>query len=357
MEKTVTSVENWRLVVLLTDATIMEAMTVIDRGALRVALVVDASYRLIGVLTDGDIRRGLMVGVTLSEPVTKVMCSKPFVANEVDSTEKIFSLMAAETIEHIPIVDDGGFLIGLKTLRELARPKQRNNWVVLMAGGLGSRLGELTKECPKPLLKVGDKPILELILESYIANGYHRFFLSVNYKKEMIKEYFGDGSNWGVTIEYLEEQERLGTAGSLALLPETPTEPFFVMNGDLLTRINFNDLLEFHNTQSSKATLCVRKIEQTIPYGVVDVDEHQLVGIEEKPTHSYFVNAGIYLLNPDVLPYLTQTANSDMPDLFRQIIDKGHQTAAFPFFDYWLDIGQQGDFYQACQDYQEHFSC
>jgi dTDP-glucose pyrophosphorylase/CBS domain-containing protein len=351
----VTSVENWRLVVMQPTATILESMSVIDQGALRVALVVDEKYRLLGVITDGDIRRGLLGGIGLSESVTKVMCDRPYVANSGDSQEKIFSIMNANSIEHIPVVDDIGALVGLKTLRELARPQLRDNWVVLMAGGLGSRLGPLTKECPKPLLKVGSKPILELILEGYIAHGYHRFFFSVNYKKEMIQDYFGDGSDWGVTIRYLEEEGRLGTAGSLALLPEIPAEPIFVMNGDLLTRINFNDILDFHHEHNSKATLCVRKMEQTIPYGVVETDNHQLLTIEEKPVHSYFVNAGIYLLDPDILPLLSGAANVDMPDLFRRIIEHGHATAAFPFLDYWLDIGQRGDFHQACQDYPELF--
>ena len=350
-----TLVENWRLVVMQPKATIIDAMTVIDRGALRVALVVDEQYRLLGVVTDGDIRRGLLSKIDLNASVAKVMCNSPFVANVGDSQEKIFSLMNAKTIEHIPVVDDLGVLVGLKTLRELARPRTRDNWVVLMAGGLGSRLGPLTKECPKPLLKVGAKPILELILESYIAHGYNNFFFSVNYKKEMIQDYFGDGSNWGVRIRYLEEKGRLGTAGSLALLPETPKEPFFVMNGDLLTRINFNDILNFHQEHQSKATLCVRKVEQTIPYGVVQTDRHQLLTIEEKPTQSYFVNAGIYLLDPQVLPYLSGVSNFDMPDLFQRIIAGGHETAAFPFLDYWLDIGRRGDFHQACQDYQEVF--
>ncbi|MBF0454297.1 MAG: nucleotidyltransferase family protein [Magnetococcales bacterium] len=336
-------------------ATIMDAMAVIDQGALRVALVVDESYRLLGVITDGDIRRALINRIELTESVAKVMCNRPFVAHLADSQEKIFSLMNAKTIEHIPIVNDGGILVGLKTLRELARPATRDNWVVLMAGGLGSRLGPLTKECPKPLLKVGSKPILELILESYIAHGYHRFYLSVNYKKEMIQDHFGDGSDWGVTIRYLEEEGRLGTAGSLALLPETPTEPFFVMNGDLLTRINFNDILQFHQEHQAKATLCVRKMEQTIPYGVVQTDRHQLLAIEEKPVHSYFVNAGIYLLDPVVLNLLSGANSCDMPDLFRLVIEQGHETAAFPFLDYWLDIGQRGDFHQACQDYTEIF--
>lgn len=350
-----TSVENWRRVVVSPQATIMDAMMVIDRGALRVALVVDDQHRLLGLVTDGDVRRGLLKHVALSESVTRVMSQHPYVANVGDSQEKTLALMNAKRIEHIPVVDNEGILLGLKTLRELAQPEIRSNWVVLMAGGLGSRLGALTKECPKPLLKVGAKPILELILESYIAHGYGHFFLSVNYKKEMIQDYFGDGSDWGVSIRYLEEEGRLGTAGSLALLPETPTEPFFVMNGDLLTRINFNDILRFHHNQKSKATLCVREMEQTIPYGVVETDRHRLIGIEEKPVHTYFVNAGIYLLDPSVLPLLSGISNCDMPDLFRRAIDQGYETAAFPFLDYWLDIGRQGDFHQACQDYSEVF--
>ncbi|MBF0448778.1 MAG: nucleotidyltransferase family protein [Magnetococcales bacterium] len=353
--RAVTSVENWRLVVIQPCATIMDAITVIDKGALRVALVVDEQYHLLGVVTDGDVRRALLSRVDLSESVTQVMCSQPFVAYVSDSHEKIFSLMNAKTIEHIPVLSEDGTLVGLKTLREMARPQTRDNWVVLMAGGLGSRLGPLTKECPKPMLKVGVKPILQLIIESYIAHGYYRFYISVNYKKEIIQNYFGNGSDWGVEIRYLEEEGRLGTAGSLALLPEIPSEPFFVMNGDLLTRINFNDILEFHLEHNSKATLCVRKMEQTIPYGVVQTKQHQLLGIEEKPVQSYFVNAGIYLLDPSVLPFLSGANNFDMPDLFRRVIEKGHETAAFPFLDYWLDIGQRGDFHQACEDVSSVF--
>ncbi|MBF0127959.1 MAG: NTP transferase domain-containing protein, partial [Magnetococcales bacterium] len=224
------------------------------------------------------------------------------------------------------------------------------------AGGLGSRLAPLTDMIPKPLLKVGSKPILEVILESFIAYGFHRFFLSVNYRKEMIKEYFGDGSGWGVEIDYLEENGRLGTAGSLSLFKERPEKPFFVMNGDLLTRINFQHVLDFHLEHQSRATLCVRKVEQTVPYGVVRLDAHRLVTIEEKPVQEYFVNAGIYLLDPEVLSFIPGGQYFDMPTLFQNIIKRGETTAAFPFLDYWMDIGRMGDFRQACRDYPEVFA-
>lgn len=346
----------WRQVIINQQTTVLDAMQVIDKGSLQVALVTDASSRLLGVVTDGDIRRGLLRGVSFRDSVEQVMCYNPTVAKETDSIDRILSLMASKEIEQVPIVDADGFLVGLKTLEELTHPRPRDNWVILMAGGLGSRLGDLTKSCPKPLLKVGSKPILEVILESFISQGFYKFFLSVNYKKEMIQQHFGDGSRWGVDIQYIEETERRGTAGPLAMLPEVPSKPFFVMNGDLLTRINFHNILDFHNQNASMATLCVRKIEQTIPYGVVHVDKHHLVNIEEKPVQEYFVNAGIYLLDPCVINYVPREKYFDMPDLFRQMIDQGYETTAFPFLDYWLDIGRMSDFKQACQDYPEFFS-
>ncbi|MBF0429367.1 MAG: nucleotidyltransferase family protein, partial [Magnetococcales bacterium] len=259
-------------------------------------------------------------------------------------------------IEHIPLVDETGHVVGLETMHNLSVPTPRDNWVTLMAGGLGSRLSPLTDMIPKPLLRVGSKPILEVILESFLAYGFRRFFLSVNYRKEMIKEYFGNGSAWGVEIEYLEENGRLGTAGSLSLFKERPEQPFFVMNGDLLTRINFQHVLDFHLEHQSCATLCVRKVEQTVPYGVVRLDAHRLVNIEEKPVQEYFVNAGIYLLDPSVLSLIPKGQYYDMPTLFQSIIRQGETTAAFPFLDYWMDIGRMGDFRQACQDYPEVFA-
>ncbi|MBF0461613.1 MAG: NTP transferase domain-containing protein, partial [Magnetococcales bacterium] len=238
---------------------------------------------------------------------------------------------------------------------ELTQPTPKDNWVVLMAGGLGSRLGPLTEACPKPLLRVGPKPILEVILESFLEYGFKRFYVSVNYKKQMIQSHFGDGSAWGAEIRYLEEKERMGTAGSLSLLPERPAQPFFVMNGDLLTRIHFQHILDFHTKHQAQATLCVRRVEQTIPFGVVEMEQHRLVRIEEKPTHHYFVNAGIYVLEPTLLTLIPDQQYLDMPDLFRRAMAQGHATAAFPFLDYWVDIGQMGDYDRARQEYAQVF--
>ncbi|MEO5352805.1 MAG: nucleotidyltransferase family protein [Magnetococcus sp. XQGC-1] len=347
--------KDWRSVRVGPEATILETIQVIDQGAMRIALVVDGAGHLLGVVTDGNIRRGLLNRIGLQEPVGKIMTANPIVVRTMDAREHVLSLMSARQIEHIPVLDEAGVLVGLEVLQELTQPTPKENWVVLMAGGLGSRLGPLTRECPKPLLRVGPKPILEVILESFLAYGFNRFYLSVNYKKQMIQNYFADGSAWGAEIRYLEEENRLGTAGSLSLLPERPEQPFFVMNGDLLTRINFQHILDFHAQHRAQATLCVRRVEHTIPFGVVEMAQHQLLGIEEKPTHHYFVNAGIYILEPTLLPLIPGGQYLDMPDLFRRAIAQGHATAAFPFLDYWMDIGQMGDYDQACREYAQVF--
>lgn len=347
--------ENWKLVLISPDAPILEAIRVLDRGALRVALVADSEGRLLGIVTDGNIRRGLLNQLALKEPVSHIMNPNPITAKISDSREHILSLMDSKEIDHVPILNHQGVVVGLEILHQLARPPIRKNWVVLMAGGLGSRLGLLTKECPKPLLKVGPKPILEMILESFIEYGFRRFYFSVNYKKDMIQNYFGDGSAWGVEIRYLEEEGKLGTAGSLSLLPEKPKQPFFVMNGDLLTRINFHHILDFHFKHEAHATVCVRRLEHTIPYGVVEVDQHRLINIEEKPVQVYFANAGIYLLDSKLLPLIPEGGYLDMPDLFLAAIKNGHSISAFPFLDYWMDIGRMGDFQKACQEYPQMF--
>ncbi|MEO5340322.1 MAG: nucleotidyltransferase family protein [Magnetococcus sp. MYC-9] len=347
--------KNWRSVLVQPESTILETIQVIDRGALRIALVVTPERRLLGVVTDGNIRRGLLNHVDLQEPVSRIMNPKPITVRVTDAREQVLALMSVREIEHVPVLDEQGILVGLEILQELAQPAAKTNWVVLMVGGLGSRLGPLTQECPKPLLRVGGKPILEVILESFLEYGFRRFYLSVNYKKQMIKEYFGDGSAWGAEIRYLEEKERLGTAGSLSLLSERPEEPFFVMNGDLLTRINFQHILDFHAEHQAQATLCVRRVEQVIPFGVVEIDQHRLTRIEEKPTQHYFVNAGIYVLDPALLSMVADGHYLDMPDLFRQAIRQGHSAAAFPFLDYWMDIGQMGDYDRARQEYAQVF--
>lgn len=334
---------------------ILNTLEIIDRNARQIALVADESGRLLGTVTDGDIRRGLLKGKALQDPISMIMNSFPTVASPYDSRENILALMKIRQIHQIPIVDEDGKIIQVEVLNDLLRPTKKDNWVVLMAGGLGTRLYPLTHDCPKPLLKVGNKPLLETILQSFIEQGFHKFYISVNYKAEMIQDYFGDGSQWGVTIRYLQEKESLGTAGALSLLPELPKDPFFVMNGDLLTKVNFDQLLDFHKTYQAQATMCVREYDHQIPYGVVTLEKQKLVAMEEKPTQRFFVNAGIYVLSPDALKNIPHNRYLDMPTLFEQLMKEEQQTIAFPIREYWLDIGRMADFERANMEFAEVF--
>ena len=263
----------------------------------------------------------------------------------------MLALMRRKGIHHLPLVDEIGLVVGLATSDELTGAAERPNWVVLMAGGLGTRLQPLTDECPKPLLAVGGKPILETILESFAEQGFKRIFLSVNYKAEMIRNHFGAGGRWGVQVEYLHEGPRLGTAGALSLLPERPTVPIVVMNGDLLTRPNFDNFLQFHIAQGATATMAVREYDFQVPYGVVQLDGTRIEAIEEKPVQKFFVNAGIYALSPEALDHLPAETFFDMPTLFEHLIVTGKTTAAYPLREYWLDIGRLDEFERAQREW------
>jgi NDP-sugar pyrophosphorylase family protein len=227
--------------------------------------------------------------------------------------------------------------------------------VVLMAGGMGRRLHPITCDCPKPLIQVGNKPILETILENFIAHGFRRFYISVNYKAEMIKKHFGDGGRWGVEIRYIDEEFALGTAGPLGCLPERSAAPIIVMNGDILTQVNFHQLLAFHAEHRSKATMCVREYDFQIPYGVINLQHHRLVDIEEKPVQRFFVNAGIYALEPEVISMIPKNKHCDMPGLFKEVLQQGYETAAFPVREYWMDVGRIDDLERAKLEYSEVF--
>lgn len=337
------------------EQTILDALRIIDTGSKQIALVVDREQYLLGTITDGDIRRGILRGESLESPATSVMNSAPLTASLSDSKEKIFSLMKRRQLRQIPIINDKGQLVRIDLLDSMLNREERTNWVVLMAGGLGTRLSPLTDNCPKPLLKLGNKPILEIIMENFIESGFKRFYISVNYRAEMIEEYFGDGSKWSVEIRYLNETQRLGTAGALSLIDETPEEPMFVMNGDLLTKVNFQQLLEYHIETKALATMCVREYEYQVPYGVVKVDDHRLLSIEEKPTHKYFISGGIYVVDPKALDFVPSNSFYDMPTLFEQLIGDNQETTVFPIREYWLDIGRMDDFNRATGEYSENF--
>lgn len=337
------------------DASIRDAVKTIDTGAQQIVLVVDRYKHLLGTVTDGDIRRGILSGKSFDDPVAGLMNTSPLIAEPNADRQHLLMLMKQRRIHQIPVVDGNGVVIGIETINELLLPSRRDNIVVLMAGGLGSRLRPLTESCPKPMLPIGSRPILETILENFIEHGFHRFYISVNYKADVVKEYFGNGSRWGVQIEYLEEDHRLGTVGALTLLPETPSEPLFVMNGDILAKVNFSAMLDFHLAYCSVATLGVRQYSHTIPYGVVTVNGHQLVNIVEKPEQNVFVSAGIYLLSPDVLQMIPSDQYYDMPTLFQRAIFSGMSATGFPIHEYWIDIGRIEDFERASQEYRGVF--
>lgn len=342
----------WQKNLIPPTATIRNAIEKIDTTGAQIVLVVDAQTRLLGTVSDGDIRRGLLSGVSLDDFVDRVMNAHPTVAHKKQSRQSIMALMRNKTLFQIPVVDENGIVVGLEVLKKLLG-HARNNWVLIMAGGMGTRLKPHTDNCPKPMLHVGGKPILETILENFIRQDFRRFYLSVNYMADKIIDHFGDGSNWGVEIVYLREHERLGTAGALSLLPAPPAEPIIVMNGDLLTQVNFNQLLDFHAKHKSVATMAVREYEFQVPFGVVNLDSPRILRIDEKPKHHFFVNAGIYVLDPEILTLIPGGRIFDMTTLFDRLIERQLPTAAFPVREYWLDIGRLDDFERAHADFAQ----
>ena len=336
------------------NASIKEALKVIDKGAIKVAVVLSDDGLLLGMLSDGDIRRALLKGMSLDDSIAGIINKHPVVANINDTKERILELANEKKLHQIPIISNGK-LIGIQDIREFLAPKNKPNKVILMVGGLGTRLRPLTNDVPKPMLDVGNKPILHTIVENFAKYGYTDIIMCVNYKSEIIKEYFGNGDKFGVKIEYVLENQRMGTAGALSLLQKRPKDDFFVMNGDLLTNVNFEYLHEYHKDSNALASICIRKYEMQVPYGVVNVRANKVTSIEEKPTQSFFVSAGIYMFSPIVLDFIPKGVFYDMPTLFGELLKQGF--AVYPFFirEYWLDIGKMDEYRRANDEYEGVF--
>ncbi|MCP3672118.1 MAG: CBS domain-containing protein [Gammaproteobacteria bacterium] len=342
---------DWKAVVLRPEDTMENAIQALDREALRIVLVADTKGRLLGTITDGDIRRALIKHFGMDANLDEVMNKEPTIAQVKDGREAILAMMKEKDLLHMPIVDDAGCIVSLETLQHLIKSKKLDNPVFLMAGGFGKRLRPLTNDVPKPLLKVGSKPILEKILNQFIEKGFHNFFISTHYKAEMVREHFGDGGRWDVDIRYVHENEPLGTAGALGLLPDDlPDLPIMMMNGDLLTEVNIERLLEFHNARGGIATMCVREYDFQVPYGVIEAKDGVIKGVIEKPVHKFFVNAGIYVLSQDLVKSVDGTRYLDMPHLLDESIRSGSQVNSFPIHEYWLDIGRMEEFERANRD-------
>ncbi|MDF0518098.1 nucleotidyltransferase family protein [Bradyrhizobium yuanmingense] len=347
--------KSWRKAIVGTQASVGEAIAAIESGSIQIALVLDDQNRLLGVVTDGDVRRGLLRGIALTGLATDIMNRTPVSAPATLSREDRLHLMRQRSIKQLPLVDEGGHLVVVETLDELLEPRQYPNPVLIMAGGLGERLGALTRDVPKPMLNVGGRPLLETIVRNVVQQGFGNIFISVNYKAQTIKDYFADGAAFGANIQYVHETERLGTAGALGLFATPPDLPMIVTNGDILTTINYGALLDFHNGAPAEATMAVREHKVHVPYGVVSTTDGFLQTIREKPTESWFVSAGIYVIGRSVFRHVTPGVSIDMPTVLERVIaDKG-RVAVYPIREYWLDIGRLEDFEQAHAEFHEVF--
>jgi len=346
---------NFEDILLPPDTSILVALERLVESQQQIILVVDDERRLLGTVVDGDVRRGILRKIALESPISEIMKRTPATLTESASRTEALAIMEARGIHQLPVVDTENRVIGLESVTTLLRKLHIDNWVVLMAGGEGSRLRPLTEETPKPLLDVGGRPLIETIVSSFIEQGFKKFFIAVNYKAEMFSAHFGDGSGMGVSIEYLREEEPLGTAGALSLLPEKPDLPIIVMNADVMTAANFRQLLTFHEDHDASATMCVQEYDFEVPYGVAELDGEVLTGVSEKPVQSFFVNAGIYLLSPEALDTIPKGTRYDMTSLYQDLIDSGGKTIAFPLREYWLDIGRISDLEQAQLDFPKIF--
>jgi len=337
------------------SASILEVLKIINETVKQLVLVVDKNKKLIGTINDGDIRRALLNNVSLNSSIEYIYFKTPTVANVNATKQEIINICTAKKIHQIPIIDNDGNIVALEILDELIKAKTKSNKVVLMVGGLGTRLRPLTKKTPKPMLHVGGKPILQTIVEKFADYGFVNIVMCVNYKSHIIQDYFGDGHKFGVKIEYIFEEKRMGTVGALTLLKTLPSEPFFIMNGDILTNINFEHLYNFHLQNSATATMCVREYDFQVPFGVASITNKKITKIVEKPSYNFFVSAGIYMLNPQTIKLIPKNEFYDMPTLFDELIKQNKNTMSFHLKEYWLDIGQMQEYEQANREYFDVF--
>ena len=333
----------WRSTILSPDSLIKDCIVNLNKSGLQIVLVIDETAKLIGTVTDGDIRRGLLRGGQIESPLKSIMRTNALVVPPEMDRVMVEQLMRANKLRQLPVVDSQNRIVGLHLWDEASPSKIRSNLMVIMAGGLGKRLRPYTENCPKPMLHVAGKPMLEHIIERARSEGFQNFILAVNYLGNVIEDYFGDGSNLQVNINYIRESSPLGTAGALALLEKKPTQPIIVTNGDVLSDINYGEILDFHVRHDAVATMAVRLYEWQHPFGVVQTNGVDIVGFEEKPINRTHINAGIYALSPKALTHIEPDSPLDMPSLFENLQAEGNRTVAFPMHEPWLDVGRPDD--------------
>lgn len=333
----------WHQSILPLNSNIKQVISNLNEVGIKIVLIINEAHELEGTISDGDIRRGLLRGLSLDSPVTAVLNRNPLVVPPELGRDLILQLMVANKIQQIPVVDELRHVVGLHLWDDITEPPARSNLMVIMAGGMGTRLRPHTENCPKPMLPVAGKPMMEHIIEHAKSEGFNRFVLAIHYLGHMIEDYFGNGDRWHVQIDYLREKAPLGTAGALGLLNPKPGSPFLVTNGDVLTDIRYGELLDFHINHNAAATMAVRVHEWQHPYGVVQTKGIDIVGFEEKPVARSHINAGVYALDPDALNVLKADAHCDMPTLFERLQAQARRTVAYPMHEPWLDVGRPDD--------------
>ena len=342
---------NLNLATIHFTASIKEALEKINQNGLQICFILNQENKLVGSITDGDVRRYLLKNGSIQDIVTSAMSKNTITTSSALPRRQALEFMINKSILVLPLVNGNNQILDLYTVKALSTPQIKQNPVFIMAGGFGTRLRPLTDSTPKPMLPVGNRPILEIIISHLKSFGFINFYISTHYLPEVIQNYFGDGERFGVHITYVHEHEPLGTGGALGLLPKDISDlPLIMMNGDILTNLDFEMALEAHANKQAVATMCVHEFDYQIPYGVVESNNQQITQLVEKPKYTFHINTGIYILNHSIIKSINTGAVISMPDILQAEINKKHNVSIFPLHAYWLDIGQMTDYNKAQQD-------
>jgi len=351
MNNNITYINEWKETSLLLNSDIGQAVRILNEIGLKLVLVIDEKDSLIGTISDGDIRRGMMRGLTFSSAIESIVNREPLVVPPDLDKNIVIQLMIVNRIQQVPIVDEKGRVVGLHIWEYINSTPERRNMMIIMAGGIGSRLLPYTKDLPKPMLLIGGKPILEHIILNAKAEGFFKFVITIHYLGHIIEQYFGNGEKLGVKIDYIREEYPHGTAGAIKYINPKPSNAFVVTNGDVLTNINYGRLLDFHVNSNAEATMAIRSYEWKNPFGVVETDGLRITNYQEKPTSLCYINAGVYVLQPSVIELVNKFEHIDMPNIFKQFLINNEKVIAFPIHENWEDIGRPIDLEKANFDF------
>ena len=333
------------LPILSPESSLREGLEVLDTKGLEIGLVCQGE-NLVGIFTDGDVRRALLRGAKLGGSVMEVVQTTFTSVEPTLSRAEVLDLMKARRFKQIPVVDERGHFLGLHTLDELLGTHPKGNPVLIFCGGLGTRLRPLTETIPKPMLKIAGRPILERLLLHLVGQGFRQFYFATHYLPEIIESHFGDGTQFGCRIDYLQEEKPLGTGGALRLLPPQ-TLPILAMNGDLVTQFNPNRMLEYHHETGNHLTIGTTNHIHDVPFGVLALDEDQVLGIQEKPRLVFNVSAGIYILSPDIPRLIEPGASIPITWVIQKCLESKTRVGRFIIDDEWADIGRHEELNRA----------